>query len=208
MAQSHQSRNRLTVNNVTALGVRRQLERGTRRRIDCVLPRASRAPEMPALDRFRAGVATPADWQIVQARAARPLLGRSHKPHRVTRQRQRRPARQTAANGAPLPLIGRPGTAQNCPLRDLTGGLGAGRVGSEAAIRKRCSETAVRPQNSGFRPCVPRITPSAIVTVVTMVVIAGRGDRDDRVIVAVVDVLRCRRQVVVMVLVRPVRSHL
>jgi len=100
VAQSHQSRNRLTVNNVTALGVRRQLERGTRRRIDCVLPRASRAPEMPALDRFRAGVATPADWQIVQARAARSLLGRSHKPHRVTRQRQRRPARQTAANGA------------------------------------------------------------------------------------------------------------
>ena len=74
------------------------------------------------------------------------------------------------------------GNGSKCPLRDLAGGLGAGRVGWEAAIRKRCSETAVKPQNSGFPPCVPRITPSAIV----MVVITGRGDRDDRV--------NCRRR--------------
>ena len=68
-------------------------------------------------------------------------------------------------------------------------------------IRKRCSETAVRPQNSGFPPCVAKDYAAAIVTVVTMVVIAGRGDQGDGVIVAVVDVLRCRRLVVVMVLV-------
>ena len=69
-----------------------------------------------------------------------------------------------------------------CPLRDLAGVFGAGRVCWEAAICKRCSETAVRPPKRRVSTMRPE------------------GDRGDRVIVAVADVLRCRL-LVVMVLV-------
>ena len=52
-----------------------------------------------------------------------------------------------------------------------------------------------------FPSCLPRITASAVIMIVAVVLVAGRGDRDDRVIVAVVEVDRGRRLVVVMVLV-------
>ena len=45
---------------------------------------------------------------------------------------------------------------------------------------------------------IPR---SAVAVVATVVAVAGRGDRDDRIIIAIVEVLGCRRLVVVGIVV-------
>ena len=56
---------------------------GDRGRADRLLPRPSRPPQMPALDRFRGRAPAPADRQALQGLAARTLLEGPQEPHPV-----------------------------------------------------------------------------------------------------------------------------
>ena len=69
---------------VVAAHAGRRAGRGDGGRTDRLLPRASRPPEMPALDRFRGGAAAPADRQALQGPVARALLEGAREPHRLT----------------------------------------------------------------------------------------------------------------------------